>query len=146
MRTRTAVSAVVAGAVFLLVSAAGFYAAAVNREVPASPPASTARADPLTSSIAAAQTRLAAVPGDYLTWARLGSAYVEQARITADPSYYEKAAGALQQSLTRRPEGNDVALTGQGALANARHDFAAAADLAGQALAVNAYSATAWGC
>jgi tetratricopeptide (TPR) repeat protein len=65
--------------------------------------------------------------------------------VTADPSYYDKAGGALQQSLTLRSTGNDAALTGLGALANARHDFAAAADLAGQALAINGFSATAWG-
>ena len=34
---------------------------------------------------------------------------------------------------------------GQGALANARHDFAAAADLGERAVAINPYSATAWG-
>lgn len=104
-----------------------------------------AAVDPLTASIAAAQLRLGAVPGDFTTWAQLGSAYVEQARVTADPSYYDKADGALRQSLALRPEGNDVALTGQGALANARHDFTAARDAAEQALAINPWSATAWG-
>jgi tetratricopeptide (TPR) repeat protein len=44
-----------------------------------------------------------------------------------------------------RPDDNDLALTGLGALANARHDFAGAQRLAGRALALNAYSATAWG-
>ncbi len=148
MRTRTAVSAVVAGGVFLLVSAAGLYTAAVDRDATTTSQPSVAPVapvDPLTAAIEAAQQRLDVVPGDYTTWAQLGSAYVEQARITADPSYYDKAEGALQESLTRHPDGNDAALTGQGALANARHDFAAAADLAGQALAINDYSATAWG-
>ncbi|CAA9262637.1 MAG: hypothetical protein AVDCRST_MAG52-2682 [uncultured Blastococcus sp.] len=145
MRRRTAVSAVVVGAVFLLVSAAALYAAAVDRDGARRPATAAAQIDPLTASIEAAQQRLQEVPGDYATWAQLGSAYVEQARVTADPTYYDKADGALRQSLALRPEGNDAALTGQGALANARHDFAAAADLAGRALAINSYSATAWG-
>ena len=144
MRRRTAVSAVVVGLVFLVVAAAGYYTAAVDRAA-ARQQAAVAAADPLAASIEAAQQRLTDVPADHLTWAQLGSAYVEQARVTADPSYYDKADGALRQSLDLRPVGNDAALAGQGALANARHDFTTAADLAGQALAINAYSATAWG-
>ena len=138
-------SAVVVGAVFLLVSAAALYAAAVDRDGTRRPATAVAQVDPLTASIEAAQQRLQEVPGDYSTWAQLGSAYVEQARVTADPTYYVKADGALRQSLALRPQDNDAALTGQGALANARHDFAAAADLAGRALAINSYGATAWG-
>ncbi|MDK3258575.1 tetratricopeptide repeat protein [Blastococcus capsensis] len=145
MRTRTAVSAVVVGCLFLVVALAAFYTASVDGDAAAQQQAATAQSDPLTASIDAAQRRLEDVPGDYTTWAQLGSSYVEQARVTADPSYYDKAEGALRESLARRPEGNDAALTGQGALANARHDFAAAADLAGQALVINAYNATAWG-
>ncbi len=139
-------SAVLVGAVFLVVSVAGFYAASRNSAaVPEQPVAPIAQVDPLTASITAAQQRLEEVPGDYTTWAQLGSAYVEQARVTADPTYYNKADGALQRSLELRPEGNDAALTGQGALANARHDFAAAAALGDRAVAINPYSATAWG-
>ena len=85
------------------------------------------------------------VPGDWATWAQLGALYVEQARATADPSFYDRAEGALAESLDLRPDGNDAALTGQGALANARHDFAAAADFAVRALAINEFNATAWG-
>ncbi|WP_052091438.1 tetratricopeptide repeat protein [Modestobacter caceresii] len=144
-------SAVVVGCLFLLMSVAGFYTVWVDRgtgrdaALSGPPTAAPAAADPLTVAIEAAQQRLERVPGDHDTWAQLGSAYVEQARVTADPSYYDKAEGALQRSLTLKPEGNDAALTGQGALANARHDFAAAAELAGQALEINEYSATAWG-
>ena len=147
MRTRTAVSAVVVGIVLLVVAAAATYTAVVDRTAVAVPAAATTppATDRMAASIEAAQQRLDEVPGDYKTWAALGSAYVEQARLTADPAYYEKADGALTRSLELRPEGNDAALTGRGALANARHDFAAAADLAEQALAVNSYSATAWG-
>ena len=146
-RTRTAVSAIVVGVVLLVVAVAATYTAVVDRSAVAGPAAATAppATDRLAASIEGAQQRLEEVPGDHTTWAALGSAYVEQARLTADPSYYDKADGALTRSLELRPEGNDAALTGFGALANARHDFRAAADFAQQALAVNSYSATAWG-
>ncbi|GAA3452646.1 tetratricopeptide repeat protein [Dactylosporangium matsuzakiense] len=98
----------------------------------------------LPAAIAAYQDRLRKVPGDWTTWAALGSAYLEQARATADPSYYPKASGALDKSLEVRP-GNTLALAGLGALANARHDFAAARGLARQALAADPYSGTAYG-
>ncbi len=82
--------------------------------------------DPLSRSIDAAQRELRENPGDAVTWAQLGSAYVEQARATADPSYYEKAQGALDRSMQLQPEDNGEAMIGLGALANARHDFAEA--------------------
>jgi tetratricopeptide (TPR) repeat protein len=108
---------------------------------------STAQSD---AAIDRAQQRLRLVPGDYATWATLGAAYLERARVTADPSYYPKAEGALRQSLQLRPAanstgGNPAALAGLGALANARHDFAGAAGLARQALATDPYQADAYG-
>lgn len=82
------------------------------------------------------QDQLRNNPQDAGAWARLGSAYVEQARVTADPTYYGKAQDALQRSLTLAPEGNGSALIGMGALANARHEFAVARDWALRAQAV----------
>lgn len=82
--------------------------------------------DPLSRSIESAQQQLREDPDDALTWALLGSAYVEQARASADPSYYEKAQGALDRSMRLQPEDNGEAMIGLGALANARHDFAEA--------------------
>ena len=108
-------------------------------------PAAAVPVDRLAAGIARAQQRLRVVPGDYVTWAALGSAYLERARISADPSYYPKAEGALRRSLTVHPRGNAAALTGLGALANARHEFAAARDLARSALRINRYSADAYG-
>jgi len=104
-----------------------------------------ARADQLAESIARAQKHLGAVPGDYVTWAALGSAYVERARVTADPMYYPKAEGALRRSLKLRPRENPAAVVGLGALANARHEFATARDLAHRALRMDPYSADAYG-
>ncbi len=108
-------------------------------------PAVQATADSLAEGIARAQEHLRAVPGDYVTWAALGSAYLERARVTADPTYYPKADGALRRSLKLRPAGNPAALVGLGALANSRHEFATASDLAHRALRIDPYSADAYG-
>lgn len=143
---RAAVNMMAIGALLLLL--AGAFAGRAANSGPADPGSATATAaptDPMAAAIAAAQQRLTDVPGDWQTWAELGATYVEQARVTADPSYYAKAEGALNRSMELRPDANDAALAGLGALANARHDFAAAEQLADRALATNPYSATAWG-
>ncbi|GAA1846773.1 tetratricopeptide repeat protein [Asanoa iriomotensis] len=111
----------------------------------AAAPAAAAPADRLASTIARAQDRLRDLPRDHETWAALGLAYVEQARVTADPSLYPKAEGALRRSLDVRPEENATALVGLGALANARHEFAAARQHATDALRANPYNADAYG-
>ncbi|MDW5326611.1 tetratricopeptide repeat protein [Plantactinospora sp. KLBMP9567] len=102
------------------------------------------RVDRLAVTIDRAQEQLRRVPGDHRSWAALGLAYLEKSRITADPSWFGKAEGALRRSLAVRPDGNDPALAGLGALANARHDFAGAARHARQALRMNPYSAEAY--
>ncbi|MFE9692957.1 tetratricopeptide repeat protein [Micromonospora sp. NPDC005806] len=103
-----------------------------------------ARVERLAATIDRAQERLRLVPGDYHTWAALGLAYLEKARVTADPTFFAKADGALNRSLVVRPDGNSQALAGLGALANARHDFAGAAQRARAALRLNPYSAEAY--
>ncbi|RSS63351.1 hypothetical protein EF918_30820 [Streptomyces sp. WAC06614] len=63
---------------------------------------------------------------DERSWAVLGSAYLEQARRTADPGWYPRAEQSLKRSLKLRPaeKGNLDAMAAMGALANARGDFA----------------------
>jgi cytochrome c-type biogenesis protein CcmH/NrfG len=76
--------AVVSGAAFALLATG----AVVGRH-DAPPPASAAAPAPvdrLAGSIARAQERLRTLPRDHETWAALGLAYVERARVTADPS------------------------------------------------------------
>lgn len=85
------------------------------------------------------QDHLADQPADARSWATLGLAYVEQARVTGDPSYYPRAEGALDESLARQPDDNSLALAGRAALAAARHDFTAALRESRAALRVNAY-------
>ena len=99
----------------------------------------------LAGRVARAQQRLRDVPGDWTGWAALGAVYLEQARITADPALYPEAEQAAQRSLTLRRDGNGDALVVLGALANARHDFAAARDRARAALLVDDHDADAYG-
>ncbi|WP_229370845.1 tetratricopeptide repeat protein [Umezawaea beigongshangensis] len=80
--------------------------------------------------------RLRRLPGDADGWARLGTTYVEIARVTADASYYPRADGALRESLRVRPDGNGAAMLGRGALASALHDFSGARDWALRAVEV----------
>jgi tetratricopeptide (TPR) repeat protein len=109
------------------------------------PTAAHPQTDQLAAGIARAQKQLRRLPGDYETWAALGSAYIEQGRVTADPTYYPKAEGALRRSLKIHPAGNPAALVGLGALANSRHEFATARELARRALRTDPYSADAYG-
>ena len=100
--------------------------------------------DRLEQTITRAQERLRTVPGDWQTWAALGVAYLERARITTDPTYYPKAEAAVARSLKVKPDGNTSALVAQGALANARHDFATGRRSARAAIASNGYHAEAY--
>lgn len=96
-------------------------------------------------SVEALQVRLERLPGDYIGWASLGQLYVNRARLTADPTYYPKAQGALERSLQVRPQDNAAALTGMAALQSAQHVFARSEVTAREAIAVNAYDAGAYG-
>ncbi|WP_284749035.1 tetratricopeptide repeat protein [Amycolatopsis sp. RTGN1] len=99
----------------------------------------------LDRAIATAQDKLAKREHDPRTWAELGAAYVEAARAKADPTYYPKAEDALRKSMAQQPDGNGTALAGLGALANARHDFAAARDWGERAKAVLPDNAAVYG-
>jgi tetratricopeptide (TPR) repeat protein len=99
----------------------------------------------LAGAIETAQVRLRTLPKDDETWAQLGSAYVQQARVTGDPSYYPKAQGALEHSLQLRPKSNVAAMVGLGSLANARHDFSQARDWGRRATSENPYQAGGYG-
>ncbi|MFJ6945689.1 hypothetical protein ACISU4_13770, partial [Streptomyces wuyuanensis] len=52
------------------------------------------------------QDRLKAQPEDAGAWAALGAAYVEEARVSGDPSRYPQAEEAFARSLESLPEGN----------------------------------------
>ena len=95
--------------------------------------------------IAQLQTRLEKIPKDSVAWATLGLAYVQQARVTVDPSYYPRAEGALDESLKVGPDDNFLVFAGYASLANARHEFANARDFAQQGLVINDFSAILYG-
>jgi tetratricopeptide (TPR) repeat protein len=99
----------------------------------------------LEGTISSLQARLRAEPADWRSFASLGLAYVQESRITADPSYYPKAEGVLRRSLDLHPQDNFEAMVGMSALAAARHDFEGALDWGERAKAVNPYNGSVYG-
>jgi tetratricopeptide (TPR) repeat protein len=147
IRTRMVAAGVVLLALVLLGVAA--VSAIRHREQP--PPRTSAQAaalqvrpvvqsGTLARSIADLQARVRAVPKDWNALASLGLAYVQQARVTADPTYYPKAQAVLERSMTVRPEGNFDAMVGLAALAAARHDFGLALTWGLKAEGINPYN------
>ncbi|MCZ4123099.1 tetratricopeptide repeat protein [Streptomyces sp. H39-S7] len=98
-----------------------------------------------TTVISKLQEHLRRQPSDAASWAQLGSAYVEHARLTVDPTLYPKAETALRRSLTLRPDGNTAAQTGMAGLANARHQFTQARTWAEKAVGGDPYAWAAYG-
>jgi tetratricopeptide (TPR) repeat protein len=142
MRSRVPLLLVLTGALLAVVAVTGF----VNtRPAPAPAAPAPSAATGLDRLIYDAQDALRREPGDAPKWALLGSAYVERARISADPSYYAKAQGALQTSMRISPDDNAAALIGLGQLANARHDFATAASFGERARALQPATSEVYG-
>ena len=101
----------------------------------------TGTSDQLADTIRRKQELLRVSPDNSAAWASLGSAYLQQGRITANPVYYPKASGALRRSLALKSRDNFEAMVGLGALANAQHAFATARSWARRAERVNRYNA-----
>jgi tetratricopeptide (TPR) repeat protein len=99
----------------------------------------------LAQTITNLQARVRAVPKDWRASANLGLAYVQQARITADPSYYPKAQGILQVSLDTNSDQNFAAMVGMASLAAARHDFSGALRWGERAKAIDPYNGNVYG-
>jgi tetratricopeptide (TPR) repeat protein len=99
----------------------------------------------LDAMITGLQTRLKGAPEDYVSWATLGLAYVQQAKVTVNSDFYPLAEGVLDKSLTINKTDNFLAYAGLSALASARHNFAAAETYAQQGLAINQYSSILYG-
>lgn len=98
----------------------------------------------LSQAIAQLQARLKVLPDDWRSYARLGLAYVQEARVTADPTYYPKAEGVLARSLALNGNDNVVALIGMASLHAARHDFTGALTWAERAVAAGPSNADAY--
>ncbi len=101
------------------------------------------RAD-LDRSIALLEDRVDSEDDDWYSRAGLAAAYLQKARETADPAYYERASAELQRSLEIRRD-NLPALLGMGQLDLARHDFDGARVWGRKALEVDDASSIALG-
>ncbi len=97
------------------------------------------------ATIQTLQARLETTPDDHVSWATLGLAYVQQARITINPDFYARAEGALDRSFEIDTDQNYLGYAGRSALASARHDFTAARDFAERGLEINSFSAVLYG-
>jgi tetratricopeptide (TPR) repeat protein len=103
-----------------------FAFAGTGGSIAATRPAAAAAADSSAqATVATLQGQLRATPDDPTLLTKLGVSYLTRARETADPSYYTKAADALDRSQSLAPDAS-LTLTGEGLLALSRHDFAGA--------------------
>jgi tetratricopeptide (TPR) repeat protein len=129
-RTARTLTACVVGVALFLAGAVGLLhrpGRTQEQAVPSVAPDALLRpAGSLDGTIASLQARLRQLPGDWQAAASLGLAYVQQARITADPSYYPKADAVLGSALRVHPQDNAGVYLGLAALAAARHDFSEA--------------------
>jgi tetratricopeptide (TPR) repeat protein len=91
-----------------------------------------------------AQRRLAARPDEPNAMAVLATAYLMQARETADPSFYAKADNLVQSALAANPNDPEALLTA-GTLALTKHEFSAALVLGQQAIQLTPYRPAAYG-
>jgi tetratricopeptide (TPR) repeat protein len=61
-------------------------------------------------------------PNDWQSYSQLGLAYLQKARETGDPSYYQKVEEALNKTIEQQSD-DYVTVSAMGALALARHQF-----------------------
>jgi tetratricopeptide (TPR) repeat protein len=94
--------------------------------------------------VAQLQSRLRSNPDDWQAYSQLGLAYLQAARESGDPTFYQKAEQALKTALESEPE-DYAAAGGMGALALARHQFREALDWGKRAQSINPERAYAYG-
>ena len=82
------------------------------------------------------QQRIRQAPRQVDSLALLGGTYVQRARETGDPGYYDKAEAVFREALKYDPQHME-AILGQGTLALARHQFREALALGQQAQQLN---------
>ncbi|MFJ2633222.1 tetratricopeptide repeat protein [Streptomyces sp. NPDC087422] len=107
--------------------------------------APAAGADPLAQDIDGIQVHLRQSPRDAVALGTLGLDYVQQAKNTADPTYYPKAEAVLKRSLSVDATDNFTAMGGMAALEAGRHDFRQALTWSRKAVAVNPYNSSLYG-
>jgi tetratricopeptide (TPR) repeat protein len=94
--------------------------------------------------IEALQEQLHQHPNEWQAYSQLGLAYLQKARETGDPTYYQKTDEALEKALSFQPE-DYASISAKGALALARHDFASALEWGEQAIQINPNRTYAYG-
>jgi tetratricopeptide (TPR) repeat protein len=104
-------------AVFTLINRAPHGGGAIVRSLETGPPARNTD-----QQIAKLQMTIRAGLGGTDAYANLGQAYLQKVRETGDPTFYPKAQGVLNTALAQDPH-SVLALSGQGSLALARHQF-----------------------
>jgi tetratricopeptide (TPR) repeat protein len=90
------------------------------------------------------QEQLRRNPSDWQSYSQLGLAYLQKARETGDPTYYQKTEAALDKALSLQPT-DYAAISAKGALALARHDFFSALQWGEQAKQINPSRTYAYG-
>jgi len=90
------------------------------------------------------QEKLRTHPEDWQAYTQLGLIYLQKARESGDPTYYQKTEEALNKALLHQPD-DYVSVAASGALALARHQFHAALVLGEKARQLNADRPYAYG-
>lgn len=90
------------------------------------------------------QDRLRLNPEDWQAYSQLGLAYLQKARETGDPAYYQKTEGALVKALSFQPD-DYASISARGALALARHEFLTALEWGVRAVKINPDRSYAYG-
>ena len=94
--------------------------------------------------IDALQDQLRAHPNDWQSYSQLGLAYLQKARETGDPTYYQRTEESLEKALSFQPD-DYASISAKGALALARHDFASALEWGEKAVQINPSRTYAYG-
>lgn len=131
---RTNRGAIIGVALFVAVLAAAVGRLLVND--PASKPSPVASRPAATGeTIQSLEARTSANPNDAAGWQALGVAYVKQAILSGDPSFYQLSTNALDTALRLNPT-DASAMVAKGVLLLSLHQFADARTIAQQAIAV----------
>ena len=132
-----------------IVAASWWFASGQNQSLSFDLSAFAANASSRTSAstdkqIEALQDRLRAHPNDWQSYSQLGLAYLQKARETGDPTYYQKTEEALEKALSFQAD-DYASISARGALALARHDFASALEWGEKARQINPSRTYAYG-
>jgi tetratricopeptide (TPR) repeat protein len=90
------------------------------------------------------QDQLRSEPNDWQAYSQLGLAYLQKARETGDPSYYQKTEEALDKALAIQPD-DYASISAKGALELARHQFHSALEWGESARQINPSRTYAYG-